>query len=94
MGTAVTRIPTYRAVSFPAPHTVCEHRPDRSILMRSARRPAEVSQSSYADWVPFGQNVEAVRSLSANAMPVAHGDPSPGHRCGPKFKPSRQRYWK
>ena len=53
MSIAAARIPTYRAVSFPAPHTICEHRPDGSILMRSARKPAEVSQSSYADWVPY-----------------------------------------
>lgn len=53
MSIAATRIPTYRAVSFPAPQTICEHRLDGSILMRSARQPAEVSQDSYADWVPY-----------------------------------------
>lgn len=53
MSIAAARIPTYRAVSFPPAQTVCEHRPDGSILMRSARKPAEVSQSSYAAWVPY-----------------------------------------
>lgn len=53
MNKAAARVPTYRAVSFPPTQTVCERRPDGSILMRSARKPAEVSQSSYAAWVPY-----------------------------------------
>jgi feruloyl-CoA synthase len=49
----IARVPSYRAVSFPPAQTVCERRSDGSIVMRSARKPPKVKQSSFADWVPY-----------------------------------------